>query len=131
MVQAYHMYGVFQSLSRWISSLLVGTELSSNGDAIVVCIQPVYANSKWVGGCTCSRGLSDRSGPLVLLMPATHTAVEDWSPIARGYSQWNHVCYIHTSSLVMDDVLCYDSIISNTGELCTITHWILVKMKST
>ena len=100
MVHAYHMYGVFQSLSTWISSLLVSTELSSNGeDAIVVCIQRVYANSKWVRGCTCSRGLSDRSGPLVLLMPATQTAVKDWSLIARGYSQWNHVCYFHTHQL--------------------------------
>ena len=72
------LYGVFQSLSTWISSLLVSTQLSSNGDdAIVVCIQRVYANSKWVGGCTCSRGLADRSGPVVLLMPASKRLESD------------------------------------------------------
>ena len=76
------LYGVFQSLSTWISSLLVSTQLSSNGDdAIVVCIQLVHvytgANSKWVGGCTCSRGLPDRSGPVVLLMPASKRLESD------------------------------------------------------
>ena len=71
------LYGVFQSLSTWISSLLVSTQLPSNGDdAIVVCIQRVYANSKWVG-CTCSRGLPDRSGPVVLLMPASKRLESD------------------------------------------------------
>ena len=53
----------------WISSFLVSTVTE------MVCIQRVYANSKWVG----ARGLPHRSGPLVLLMPATQTAVKDKS----------------------------------------------------
>ena len=106
-VQAYHMY--VTSYERWSDGYmvssgvyvdLVSTQLSSNGDdGIVVCIQRVYANSKWVCGCTCYRRLPGISGPLVLQMPATQTAVKDWSLIVRGYSQCVHVCYFHTRRL--------------------------------
>ena len=83
--------------------ILVSTQLSNNGDdAIVVCIQRVYANSKWVGGCTYARGLADRSGPRCTA-DACHS--NSRSLILRGYSVSTCVTSIHASSLVMDDVL--------------------------